>query len=367
MAMLAEQRRKKSWVLNPRGSQWAEDDSKFGQKMLEQMGWSKGKGLGKEMKGITEHIRPSVQNDSRGLGFEGKSDEWVAHLDDFNDLLASLQQDQKSQDRDDSKVQTKSLEERSRKSKARVHYHKFTRGKDLSRYSSQDLACILGGRSGEAASQPVTPVSSRPPSPPPHAGSEPVSDAEPDAPVTEVDSSSGYTTIVTGKSVKDYFAEKMRKMKIMRLKRQREYGDEMQSENKEDGAVLENAIADCVDEELNEGESLERKLKKKKKRHTSADVNTSSGDGNGEEAPAEKRKKKKRKNEDAQVGEHGEQVVAESVCIETRFETDGDKSSKRRKISNAVTSEDAVPTASAGEASERKKRRKKNKTKKGEE
>lgn len=36
-------RRKRKWSVDPRNSAWSNDDSKFGQKMLERMGWSKGK------------------------------------------------------------------------------------------------------------------------------------------------------------------------------------------------------------------------------------------------------------------------------------------------------------------------------------
>lgn len=39
----APARRRQKWSVDPRNSAWSNDDSKFGQKMLEKMGWSKGK------------------------------------------------------------------------------------------------------------------------------------------------------------------------------------------------------------------------------------------------------------------------------------------------------------------------------------
>lgn len=42
------------------------DDSKFGQKMLEKFGWSKGKGLGAKEDGHVDHVKVSLKNDSLG-------------------------------------------------------------------------------------------------------------------------------------------------------------------------------------------------------------------------------------------------------------------------------------------------------------
>lgn len=42
------------------------DSNKFGQKMLEKMGWTSGKGLGVNEQGITEHVRVSFKNDTGG-------------------------------------------------------------------------------------------------------------------------------------------------------------------------------------------------------------------------------------------------------------------------------------------------------------
>ena len=51
---LAEPRRRQKWTLNPRGNLWANDESKFGQKLMEKMGWEKGKGLGAKENGRIE-------------------------------------------------------------------------------------------------------------------------------------------------------------------------------------------------------------------------------------------------------------------------------------------------------------------------
>ncbi len=40
---LAEPRRRTKWTLNPRGNLWANDETKVGLKLMEKMGYQKGK------------------------------------------------------------------------------------------------------------------------------------------------------------------------------------------------------------------------------------------------------------------------------------------------------------------------------------
>jgi len=86
------------------------------------------------------------KDDSKGVGFQGHDDTWLEHQDDFQAVLAALNAEHGTEpkDRDEG---SKSLEETSKKSKRRVHYQKFTRGKDLANYSADDLGCILGTKS----------------------------------------------------------------------------------------------------------------------------------------------------------------------------------------------------------------------------
>lgn len=165
MSMLAERRRKQKWAVDPRNTAWSNDDSKFGQRMLEKMGWSKGKGLGAQEQGATDHIKVQVKNNHLGLGATiNNEDNWIAHQDDFNQLLAALNtcHGQETADSSDNKEKKSfSLEEKSKISKNRVHYMKFTKGKDLSSRSKTDLDCIFGKRqkkkTPEETSSPATP------------------------------------------------------------------------------------------------------------------------------------------------------------------------------------------------------------------
>uniref|UniRef100_A0A1B0C039 G-patch domain-containing protein n=1 Tax=Glossina palpalis gambiensis TaxID=67801 RepID=A0A1B0C039_9MUSC len=170
--MLAEPRQKRGYILTPRAQPLYEDANRFGSRMLEKMGWAKGKGLGVNEDGIQDFVRPRYKLDNRGLGFQDRDDQWTQHEDCFNGLLKSLNDGnancEKMSENDTTRINPfrsntesietatdtskklkektsgMSLEERPRKSKARVHYKKFTKGKDLSQYSEKDLANIFG-------------------------------------------------------------------------------------------------------------------------------------------------------------------------------------------------------------------------------
>ncbi|XP_039300141.1 PIN2/TERF1-interacting telomerase inhibitor 1 [Nilaparvata lugens] len=140
--MLADKKKRKKFSPNPQGNIWFTDKSKFGQKLLEKMGWKEGQGLGAQNQGISERIKvPYRLNSCAGFGFKEQEDSLVQQKE-FVTLLSSMNNGTPVETIDNSNVS--SLENKSKKSRARVHYHKFTRGKDLSRYSSKDLVGIFG-------------------------------------------------------------------------------------------------------------------------------------------------------------------------------------------------------------------------------
>ncbi|XP_055144452.2 PIN2/TERF1-interacting telomerase inhibitor 1 isoform X2 [Symphalangus syndactylus] len=190
MSMLAERRRKQKWAVDPQNTAWSNDDSKFGQRMLEKMGWSKGKGLGAQEQGATDHIKVQVKNNHLGLGATiNNEDNWIAHQDDFNQLLAELNtcHGQETTDSSDKKEKKSfSLEEKSKISKNRVHYMKFTKGKDLSSRSKTDLDCIFGKRQSKKT---------------------PEGDASPSTP------DENETTTTSAFTIQEYFAKRMEALK----------------------------------------------------------------------------------------------------------------------------------------------------------
>lgn len=115
--------------------------------------------------GEQNFIRVSHKTNQKGLGFQERDDQWTGHENAFNSLLKSFDDstnenidNQRNEDAISdfgdgknknsksikSKLSGKSLEEISKRSTVRVHYRKFTRGKDVSKYSEKDLANIFG-------------------------------------------------------------------------------------------------------------------------------------------------------------------------------------------------------------------------------
>uniref|UniRef100_A0A3P8SJX4 PIN2 (TERF1) interacting telomerase inhibitor 1 n=1 Tax=Amphiprion percula TaxID=161767 RepID=A0A3P8SJX4_AMPPE len=243
-------RRKQKWSVDPRNSAWSNDDSKFGQKMLERMGWSKGKvRLGRTEQGSTDHIKVSVKNNKL-------RDNWIAHQDDFNELLAQLNNCHSQNNTDDQKGF--SLEEKSKTSRNRVHYMKFTKGKDLSSRSETDLNCIFGKRNR----------SSRDPE---QDGSSSDSQMDTDGAGTtcELESETITKTVTSALTMQEYFAQRMAQLKKARGA----------------SAALQEPDQDQTDE-------LQKKKKKKKRRKEEVEV---IAEDQNQQEPSKKKKKKKRK------------------------------------------------------------------------
>lgn len=266
--MLAEPRRRQKWTLNPRGTLWSNDDNKFGQKLMEKMGWSKGKGLGRAEQGETEHVSLRMKDNTKGLGYKGKDDEWIKHYEGFENVLATLNSENNSaaaspcssvpnsrlnsDDDEDSKVS--SLEARSKSSQARVHYHKFTRGKDLSRYNADDIACITGSKRFKQLVE----------------AKKKTEFVEDD--VGNRDHTNGVTTIKAG-NIQDYFSKKMALLKG-RLNQPQGASGVDESENcDQEGEYLweengntwqdweDTEVTNCEDTEITKGKKKRKKEK----------------------------------------------------------------------------------------------------------
>ncbi|XP_062131525.1 uncharacterized protein LOC133842456 isoform X1 [Drosophila sulfurigaster albostrigata] len=343
MAMLAEPRRRKKYNLCPRGKALYEDSARFGTKMLEKMGWSKGRGLGANEDGSQDFVRVRFKNDAEGLGYENRDDQWTIHEEGFNGLLNSLNggsADDAPNTNDNSgaasasedearpmgfgfrevtpekKVKSKtlknnisgvSLEEKSKQSKARVHYKKFTRGKDLSRYSEKDLANIFGKKATEDIDAPVEPVVP--------AEQQPAEEEE-----KPVDPNfAGVHTVSTGLSVNDYFKQKMEAMKN-RLKNNSFVAAE-------EATPLPNGDGEAA---VNDAEEVEETAQPEKKKKKSKRAKKEEEETVIESSPvketASKIKKKKKSKEVVEEVEAEPEVEAEIVSVMEKKEK---KKSKR--------------------------------------
>lgn len=97
---------------------------------MEKMGWEKGRGLGASGQGNVDIITLKHKDDSKGIGYKGHEDTWIAHQDEFSSVLAALNEAHGAQDEaevnieinEKSTEEKKSLETTSKSRKKRVQY-----------------------------------------------------------------------------------------------------------------------------------------------------------------------------------------------------------------------------------------------------
>lgn len=167
-------------TVDTRNSQWSQDPSSYGRKMLQKMGWKgDSHGLGKNQQGTTTNLRGIRRAESLGIGAETDafgSKGWEDTNRGFHGVLASLQkeygginadpndEETKKRRRKEEKKRKKKEEKENSKAKSREggsvgdgstlrlaqnkvqagHARKMREAKDIRNKTSEDMAAVFG-------------------------------------------------------------------------------------------------------------------------------------------------------------------------------------------------------------------------------
>merc|ERR1719270_2227220 len=185
------------------------------------------------------------------------------------------------------------LEELSKKSKRRVHYQKFVRGKDTNNYSVEDLGCILGTKSEKVKSKSAP-------------GSPSIKDVDNKDIVTEEDDKK----FVQGGSYADYFAKKMAEMKskgkLSSVPSHWTMTSASQRSDEPDDVQRIGFASNSIDEDEKESEA-------------------------SREEPIKKKKKSKKRKEDEEQNVAPEPTVQSQENLESEYRKKKKKSKKSKK------------------------------------
>lgn len=127
-------------------------------RLMKQMGWEEGEGLGKDKQGIKGYIRVKNKQDTTGIGVD-KPNPWAFDTAQFDSILKGLKvqatQMNDEADKDDAPVETgtegtiDSQDQIAKATRPQGRYKKRERGKLVCGYSSKDLEGILVRKVGE--------------------------------------------------------------------------------------------------------------------------------------------------------------------------------------------------------------------------
>ncbi|KAK6947829.1 G-patch domain [Dillenia turbinata] len=120
-------------------------------RLMKQMGWEEGEGLGKDKQGIKGYVRVKNKQDTLGVGVEEKNN-WAYDTTQFDSILKRLKvrtAETKEEEKNEDKVGVESKETNDvldsvlKSTRPQGRYKKRERGKLVHAYSSKDLEGIL--------------------------------------------------------------------------------------------------------------------------------------------------------------------------------------------------------------------------------
>lgn len=123
-------------------------------RLMKQMGWEEGEGLGKDKQGIKGYVRVKNKQDTTGIGLEKVTNNWAFDTSQFDNILQRLkvqtaEANKEAVENDGIQVETEAhvLEAAqdpvTKATRPQGRYKKRERGKLVHAYSSQDLEGIL--------------------------------------------------------------------------------------------------------------------------------------------------------------------------------------------------------------------------------
>ncbi|XP_022738351.1 uncharacterized protein LOC111291063 isoform X2 [Durio zibethinus] len=129
-------------------------------RLMKQMGWEEGEGLGKDKQGIKSYVRVKNKQDTNGVGLD-KPNPWAFDTAQFDSILKRLKvqavQTNDEADKNENQVETKTnvsndTEEQVLKAtRPQGRYKRRERGKLVDAYSSKDLEGILAKKVEESS------------------------------------------------------------------------------------------------------------------------------------------------------------------------------------------------------------------------
>uniref|UniRef100_A0A5B7AF21 Putative G patch domain-containing protein 4 isoform X2 n=1 Tax=Davidia involucrata TaxID=16924 RepID=A0A5B7AF21_DAVIN len=133
-------------------------------RLMKQMGWEEGEGLGKDKQGIKGYVRVKNKQDTTGIGVEKAANNWAFDTAQFDNILKKLKV-QAVEPKDDEAVEKDETEGKQtdaskdgqdpvgKATRPQGRYKKRERGKLVHAYSSQDLEGILVAKKVEECPQ----------------------------------------------------------------------------------------------------------------------------------------------------------------------------------------------------------------------